>query len=69
MTEGKKMRRVPEVEDGGERGNFTAPEHKVSFFLGGGGPSKQISKQSGQFTILQNRTKLRILINTCNDRR
>jgi hypothetical protein len=46
MTEGKKMRRVPEVEDGGERGNLTAPEHKVSFFLGGGGgPSKQKSKQ------------------------
>lgn len=45
MTEGKQMRRVPEVEDGGERGNLTAPEHKVSFFLGGGG-TKQANKQT-----------------------
>jgi hypothetical protein len=33
MTEGKETSRVPEVEDGGERGELTAPEHKVSFFL------------------------------------
>jgi hypothetical protein len=34
MAEGKETSRVPEVEDGGERGELTAPEHEVSFFGG-----------------------------------
>lgn len=45
MTEGKETNRVPEVEDGGERGELTAPEHEVSFF---GGTKQERGKQSGQ---------------------
>ena len=30
MTEGKETSRVPEVEDGSEHGELTAPEHEVS---------------------------------------